>query len=453
MPGPIERFERRLGLSPVASLAAELRVLVVTRLWVQILVGLALGMGVGFALSTGGGGLLSEQNAELAGSWLALPGKLFLTLIQMMIIPLVVSSVVLGVAEGGAGGRLRGIGLRLVPYFLCTTVIACIIGAVLVSTVRPGDYVDAAALGGTTAVTVEPLADVPLPERLVGLIPSDPAAAALSRSMLQVVVFSILMGVAVATLPGERARPLLELAASVQALSMKVVGWAMLIAPLAVFGLIAQLIIEVGPDVVLGMLAYVLTVLGGLALMMVVYLLIASTIGRVSPLRLMGAAREVQLLAFATSSSAAVMPITLQTAERDLGVPPEISRFVVPLGATINMDGTALYQVVAAAFLAQVFGIELTIGAFALLIVTAVGASVGAPGVPGVGIVILATLLVGIGVPTAGIALILGVDRLLDMGRTVVNVTGDLTACLVVQRLIGLPATATPASESEPHLA
>jgi len=438
MPGPIERFERRLGLSPVAALAAELRILVVTRLWAQILVGLALGLGLGFALSTGGLGLLSERNAELAGSWLALPGRLFLTLIQMMIIPLVVSSVVLGIAEGGAGGRLRGIGLRLLPYFLLTTVVACIIGAVLVSTVRPGDYVEADALGSTTAFAVEPLEEVPLPERLVGLIPSDPAAAALSRSMLQVVIFSILMGVAVATLPGERARPLLELAASVQALSMKVVGWAMLIAPLAVFGLIAQLVIEVGPDVILGMMAYVATVVGGLAVMMLVYLGIASTVGRVSVPRLMGAAREVQLLAFATSSSAAVMPITLQTAERDLGVPPEVSRFVVPLGATINMDGTALYQVVAAAFLAQVFGIDLSVGAFALLIVTAVGASVGAPGVPGVGIVILATLLVGIGVPTTGIALILGVDRLLDMVRTVVNVTGDLTACLVVQRLLGL---------------
>jgi proton glutamate symport protein len=433
--GPIQHFERRLNLPTVLSLAAELRLLIRTRLWAQILAGLLLGLLVGYLLSPSGAGLLGDEQAVTAAGWLGLPGKIFLALIQMMIIPLVVASVVLGVAEGGAGGRLRGVGVRLLPYFVLTTTIAALIGATLATTIRPGDFVSLEAVGFVEPIEVAPLEPMSLPDRVVGLIPSDPAAAALSRSMLQVVVFAILMGIAVAALPIERARPLLELAASVQALSMKVVSWAMLLAPYAVFGLIAQLLIEVGVEVVLAMSVYVATVLAGLAVMMLVYLSLAWGVGGVSVRRLMSGAREVQLLAFATSSSAAVMPLTLRAVEERLDVRPEVSRLVVPLGATINMDGTALYQVVAAAFLAQVFAVDLSIGAFALLIATTVGASIGAPGTPGVGIVILATVLEGVGIPAVGIALILGVDRLLDMSRTVVNVTGDITACLVMQRM------------------
>jgi len=220
------------------------------------------------------------------------------------------------------------------------------------------------------------------------------------------------------------------------------VRWAMSLAPLAVFGLLAQITIEIGLDALLGMSVYVGTVILGLLLMIVVYLIIGGIVARSNPVHFLGAVREVQLLAFSTSSSAAVMPLSMQTAEDKLGVRPSISQFLIPLGASINMDGTALYQAAATVFLAQVFNVELGLPALLLILVTTVGASIGSPATPGVGIVILAMVLHSVGIPASGIALIIGVDRILDMSRTAVNVTGDLTACLVMDRWVGGKKTA-----------
>jgi Na+/H+-dicarboxylate symporter len=209
------------------------------------------------------------------------------------------------------------------------------------------------------------------------------------------------------------------------------------IAPFAVFGLLAQITIKVGLDALLGMAVYVGTVILGLLLMILVYLIIVSLIARHNPLHFLSAVREVQLLAFSTSSSAAVMPLSMQTAEDKLGVRPSISQFLIPLGASINMDGTALYQAAATVFLAQVYNVELGLSSLLLILVTTVGASIGSPATPGVGIVILAMVLSSVGIPASGVALIIGVDRILDMSRTAVNVTGDLTACLVMDRWVG----------------
>jgi len=211
----------------------------------------------------------------------------------------------------------------------------------------------------------------------------------------------------------------------------------MLLAPLAVFGLLAQITTKIGLEVLFGMGIYVGTVLLGLFILLCLYLLIVLVISRRSPWKFLSAVRDVQLLAFSTSSSAAVMPVSIKTAEEKLGVRSSISQFLIPLGATINMDGTALYQGVATIFLAQVFGVDLGVSGLLLVIVTAVGASIGSPGTPGVGIVILATVLDSVGIPLSGIALIIGVDRILDMSRTAVNVTGDLTACTVMDRWVG----------------
>lgn len=223
---------------------------------------------------------------------------------------------------------------------------------------------------------------------------------------------------------------------------MTVVRWAMYLAPLAVFGLLAQITIRIGFEALLGMAVYVGTVLFGLVLMVIVYLAIITLIVRFNPWRFLTAVREVQLLAFSTSSSAAVMPLSMQTAEDKLGVRPSISQFLIPLGASINMDGTALYQAAATVFLAQVYNVELGIPALLLILVTTVGASIGSPATPGVGIVILAMVLNAVGIPASGVALIIGVDRILDMSRTAVNVTGDLTACLVMDRWVGGKKTA-----------
>ena len=213
---------------------------------------------------------------------------------------------------------------------------------------------------------------------------------------------------------------------------MVIVKWVLRFAPIAVFGLMADISARVGLKAIVGMGAYVGTVVAGLLVLFAVYLLIILIFARRSPVAFLGQAREALLLAFSTSSSAAVMPLSLQIAENRLNVPSAVSRFVIPLGTTINMGGTALYQAVAAIFLAQVFGIQIGTMGIVLIVMMAVGAAIGSPGTPGVGIVILASILESVGIPSSGIVLILGVDRLLDMCRTVVNVAGDLVACVVI---------------------
>ena len=224
---------------------------------------------------------------------------------------------------------------------------------------------------------------------------------------------------------------------------MTVVRWAMILAPFAVFGLLAQLTAKIGLDALIGMAAYVATVLLGLLLLFAIYLIVLFIGAKKKPLSFLSATREVMLLAFSTSSSAAVMPLSIKTAEEKLGVRPSVSQFIIPLGATINMNGTALYQGVAAIFLAQVFNVDISLGGMALIVITAVGASIGTPATPGVGIVILAMVLGSVGVPAAGIALIMGVDRILDMSRTAINVSGDLVATVLMDRWVGGPRTKT----------
>ena len=423
----------------LGALTEKLAFLVRSKLWVQIVVCMILGIGIGLSVSQEGLALVSEQTAVLITGWLVLPGHLFLALIQMIMLPLVVSSIVLGIAGAEDLDKLRKMGLRIAPYFVGTTTVAVLIGVVLVTFVEPGQYIDpqmlSAALADTASGVVgKDLEELTLHDRIVGLIPANPLSAALDESMLQIVVFAILMGVALASIDSNRARPLLELSSSVQELSMKIVSWAMVIAPLAVLGLLAQITMQVGVDALVGMSVYVGTVLLGLGLLLGFYVTVVFIVGGVSPSKFLSRVREVQLLAFSTSSSAAVMPLSIKTAEEKLGIQSSTANFIVPLGATINMDGTALYQVIAAVFLTQVFGVELSSGELLLLIATTIGASIGSPSTPGVGIVILATILTNIGVPASGIALIIGVDRILDMSRTAINVTGDLTACVVMDR-------------------
>jgi Na+/H+-dicarboxylate symporter len=426
-------------VSELGALAEKLAFLIRSKLWLQIVVCMMLGIGIGLLVSPEGAALVSDQTAELVTGWLVLPGHLFLALIQMIMLPLVVSSIVLGIAGADDLTKLRKMGLRIAPYFVATTTVAVLIGVVLATFVEPGQYIDpsilTAALSETAPVKVSDNQEVlTLHDRIVGLIPANPLSAALEESMLQIVVFAILTGVALASITPDRAKPLLDISKSVQELSMKIVSWAMVIAPLAVLGLLAQITMQVGIDALMGMSVYVGTVLLGLGLLLGFYLTVVFIVAGVSPSNFLSRVREVQLLAFSTSSSAAVMPLSIKTAEEKLGVQSSTADFIVPLGATINMDGTALYQVVAAVFLTQVFGIELSSGELLLLITTTIGASIGSPSTPGVGIVILATILTNIGVPASGIALIIGVDRILDMSRTAINVTGDLTACVVMDR-------------------
>lgn len=415
------------------------------KLWIKILIGMILGVFVGLLLSPFGAAIYTDDpfKADALAEWIALPGKLFLGLIQMVVIPLVIVSIVLGINSSRDLGFVKKISLTLIPYFIFTTAIAISIGIFLVQLIQPGAGFDqelvTEMMNSGVANDEIPdynLTELTIPQRLANLIPTNIAQAELDRNMLQIVIASVLTGIALLSIPEKSAEPLIKISRSVQMLTMRIIGWAMQIAPYAVFGLLCDIIIRTGFDAIESIGMYSLTVLIGLGCVLMVYMIIAVTLGRRSLFAFISGIKEAQLIAFSTSSSAATMPVSISVAEERLRVKPSVSRFIVPLGATINMDGTAIYQAIAALFLCQVFGIELGSTEIILLLLTTIGASIGTPATPGVGIVVLTTILMGIGVPPEGIALILGVDRLLDMCRTTVNVTGDLTACVVMDRII-----------------
>lgn len=413
------------------------------QLWFQVILGMFLGVLFGLILSPSAFALVPKEVAFGIAPWVALAGNVFLALIKMVVIPLVMSSIILGITSAGNAETLKSLGLKIAPYFVFTTIVAVTIGIIISYLISPGDYVSNDIISAITVSTsvvkeVPSLNIMSIPDMLVNLIPVNTSQAQLDGNILAFVVLAIFVGVALLSLEEEDARPMKDLAKSFQAFSMKVVEWAMRLAPYAVFGLLCSITIKIGFDAISSMSMYVFTVIFGLLLLLCFYLLIVYLVGKIKPLDFLSQIREVQLLAFSTSSSAAVMPLSMKTAEDKLNIPIPISKFVIPLGATINMDGTALYQVCAAIFLTQLFGIDLSLIELIILAMTTVGASIGAPSTPGVGIVILATILQGIGVPVEGIALILGVDRILDMCRTTINVTGDLTATIVMKRLVGI---------------
>lgn len=421
-------------------------------LWLKILIGMVLGISFGLALSPHGGDILSfiiADNAEkmnvlkTIGGWIELLGIIFLGLIKMVVIPLITCSIILGIADSGNMGFVKKLGLRIVPYFILTTAIAISIGLIFVNITKPGMNFDQALISqsidsgaAASRLPSKTFEDLTIPERIANVIPTNPAKANVDRNMLQIVIASILVGLALLQIPSATAAPITNLCRSVQVLTMHIIGWAMRIAPYAVFGLLGKITIELGIQALVSVGLYAVTVFAALCVMLIAYLMIAKFLAGRSIKEFLEGIREVQIIAFSTSSSAATMPVTIQAAEEKLHLRPEISRFIIPLGATINMDGTALYQAVAAVFLAQAFGVDLTTGETVLLLLTTIGASIGTPATPGVGIVVLATILTGIGVPAEGIALIIGVDRLLDMCRTTINVTGDITAAAVMDKWI-----------------
>ena len=417
-----------------------------TKLWFQVILGMFLGVGVGLLLSPTAFALIPKDMALAIAPWVALVGNIFLALIKMIVIPLVMSSIILGITSAQDTQTLKTLGLKIAPYFVFTTVIAVTIGICITYLIQPGSFVSAEIIEqiSTTHVVIKEaslLKDISIPDMIVDLIPVNSVKERLDGNILAFVILSIFIGVALMSMNEKEAKPLKDLANSLQAFSLTVVKWAMKLAPYAVFGLLCNITIKIGFDAISSMSMYVFTVILGLLLLLCFYLIIVYISSNIKPLEFLKKIREVQLMAFSTSSSAAVMPLSMKTAEEELYIPTPISKFVIPLGATINMDGTALYQVSAAIFLTQLFGIDLSLVEVIILAITTVGASIGAPSTPGVGIIILATILQGMGVPADGVALILGVDRILDMCRTTINVTGDLTATIVMKKLLSLSNT------------
>ncbi len=359
----------------------------------------------------------------------------------MIMIPLIFTSIISGIVSNSTD-NLKSMGLRLVLYFIFTTIVAVIIGAALTKTLAPGKLVY--ELGGfpnssneEIQVEGESLAISNVPDAISELIPDNPLESILKGEMLGVVIFTIIIGVAITQLSDDLAQPIIRFAEAVQKICMIVVSWAMLLVPYAVFGLIAALLSTIGMEVLLGLGYYMGVVLLGLLLLLIFYLILLRTFTSTNPFKFLAAVREPQLLAFSTASSAAVMPLSMKVADEKLGVASKISDFVIPVGATINMDGTALFQCVTALFMAQAYGIELTMANLLLITFTIVAASIGTPAIPGGGVIILASVLQSAGIPTDGLIVIVGIDRILGMFRTAVNVTGDLTACVLFNKWFG----------------
>ena len=413
----------------------QITYLIKKKLWAQVLVALFLGLVVGLLLGPETN-IVEKGTAELITDWLAIPANLFLKIIQMIIVPLIFASIIRGLTSSGSMEHLQKLGLGVALYFVATTAIALTIGILVVVAIEPGNFIDSSLIRESfDIVEIEPIEKTEvtfhdIPQSIIGVIPSNPIASFMSGEMLSIIVFALIVGVSMISLPKESSKPILDLLESIQKITMKVVSWAMRLAPFAAFGLIAGITSKLGISALAGLGAYMITVVIGLFAMMIIYIIIIKFFAKRPILSTLSMMRDPQLLAFSTSSSAAVMPLSIKTAEEKLKVKPKVSQFIIPLGATINMDGTALYQIIAVFFLAQLFNIDLGFTTILLISLTALAASIGAPSAPGTGIVILSTILIAAGIPPVGVVLLLGVDRILDMIRTMINVTGDLTASL-----------------------
>ncbi|RDU35346.1 dicarboxylate/amino acid:cation symporter [Neobacillus piezotolerans] len=355
-------------------------------------------------------------------------GKIFISLITMLVVPIVLFSIILGVAGLGDPKKLGRMGFKTIAYFLATTAIAIVIGLILAMTIKPGN------LGTFDTKSAEFSAEKapPVSDTLLNIIPTNPIDALASGNMLQVIVFAIFIGLALTAL-GEKTKTFYRFVEQGNEIMMYLVNIVMKFAPYGTFGLIASAIGSQGLSAIKSMGVYMIVVLLGLIIHAVLtYGSSVYFLGNMNPVAFFKGFAPAMGVAFSTSSSNATLPISMETARRNLKVPEPISSFVQPLGATINMDGTAIMQGVATIFIAQVYNVDLSMTQILTVILTAVLASIGTAGVPGVGLIMLAMVLQSVNLPVEGIGLILGIDRLLDMVRTAVNITGDASCAVVV---------------------
>ncbi|MCJ1907983.1 dicarboxylate/amino acid:cation symporter [Planococcus ruber] len=391
-------------------------------LTVKVLTGLVLGAIVGLLIN-----LFAPGSFETLNTYVFVPvGQIFLSLINMLVVPLVFFSIVLGTAGLGDPAKLGRIGLKTITYFLVTTTIAIVIGLSLASVIQPGLAGDFDLEGASFESEEAPS----VVDTLLNIIPSNPLAALTEGNMLQIIVFAVFVGLALTALK-EKTSGLLKLMEQGNEVMMYLVGIVMKFAPYGTFALIATAVGSQGFSAMKAMGAYMLVILAALALhAAVTYGGTIAFLAKKNPIWFFKKFAPAMTVAFSTSSSTATLPVSMEVAQKDLGVPKSVSSFVQPLGATINMDGTAIMQGVATMFIAQAYGIDLTAMELATVVLTAVLASIGTAGVPGVGLIMLAMVLSSVGLPVAGIGLVIGIDRLLDMTRTAINISGD-AACAV----------------------
>jgi Na+/H+-dicarboxylate symporter len=410
-------------------------------LWLQVVISLLLGLAVGLALGDDVGIGVDDDTLSSLSSYLKIPANIFLSLIMMIIVPLIFASIVVAITNLGAKEKMRTLGLGIGVYFVITTTISILVAVLLASIIAPGSILDLTSLQEAHDISEEDLKVTEgfdledIPNAVSNIIPRNPISSYLEGQMFSILIMAVIVGLSMAALPKESVKPLLDLLESVQKITLHILIISMKIVPFAVFGLIIGMVATVGIGTMVGLGVYMVTVVLGLGIMLLVYALILKFVAKRSISVTFSKFRNPQTLAFSTASSMATMPVTLKTAEEDLKVDPKVSKFVIPLGTTVNMDGTALYQVIAVFFLAQLFAIELSMISILVIIITSLLASIGTPAVPGAGVIVLSTILITVGIPPVGILLLLSVDRILDMIRTMVNVTGDLTATCVFDEI------------------
>jgi len=397
----------------------------------SILIALVAGAATGIAINLAKG-VLPWLDTVLVDVVFKLLGDVFRNGLMLLVVPLVFFSLTGGVASLRNLGELGRVGGRTLVLYVLTTVVAVSMALALALFFKPGADVDQA----TTAFT-PPAPPPPLLDQLIAMVPTNPVQALATMNMLQIIVFSILLGTAIlmAGEPGQRVRAIVD---DVGAVVMKLVTIVMLFAPVGVFALLARAIADLGFDQIIKLIQYFLLVLGTLLLqLLVVFPLMLRSVGGLDPRPWLRKMREVWLYAFSTSSSNATLPVTMRVVEQRLGASNRVASFTVPLGATVNMNGTAIMQGIACVFIAQLYGVDLTLEQLLTVVGMATVAAIGTAGVPSAGIVMLAAVLSQVGLPVDGIGLILAVDRLLDMTRTVVNVSGDAAVSIIVARREG----------------
>lgn len=415
----------------------------------QILIGMVLGILFGLGMTAVEGG------ATFVTNWIKPLGTIFVKLLKLIAVPLIIASLIKGISDLKDISKFKNIGLRTISIYIGTTVLAITLGLLLVNIVKPGDgisedtitkltetYASSGSVQEKIAEATKQRASGPL-QFLEDMVPDNAIKAMGSnKSMLQVIFFTIFLGIAMLLVGEKNSKPLKNFFDSLNEVVLKMVDLIMLFAPYAVFALLANVVVSSNdPDLLLALLKYAITVVSGLVLMVGVYMILLSVFAKKNPLWFLKEISPAQLLAFSTSSSAATLPVTMERVEEHVGVDKEVSSFVLPVGATINMDGTSLYQAVAAVFIAQALGFDLTFGDQLTIILTALLASIGSAAVPGAGMVMLVIVLEAVGFPAdklaIGLALIFAVDRPLDMCRTVINVTGDATVATLVAKSVG----------------
>lgn len=414
----------------------------------QILLGMALGVVFALILTN------FSWGPNLIEDWVKPFGTIFINALKLIAVPLILASLIKGVSDLKDISSLSKMGLRTIVTYIFTTIVAVSIGLGVVNLVKPGKTITqetrtelVEAYGGEAEMKrqdAQRQKDAGPLQALVDLVPDNIiGASSNNRNMLQVIFFAIFFGIGLILIPEKTAQPVKDFFDGFNEVILKMIDLIMLAAPYGVFALLAALVVEApSADLFAALGMYALCVVGGLVLMIGVYVLLVWIFTKHTPKSFLNGIGPAQLLAFSTSSSAATLPVTMERVEEHLGVKREVTSFVLPIGATINMDGTSLYQAVAAVFIAQAFGMDLSFGTQLGIIATATLASIGSAAVPGAGMVMLVIVLAQAGIPEAGLALIFAVDRPLDMCRTTVNVTGDAAVSMMVaksQNKLGVP--------------